>query len=150
MAIAIFIKNTNNPITFHKVFATQALVNEYGYGNTELYDQVTITDTEFNSIRSNTKVPESKDSSDNITWRTNTITPSLTEAQFKEEIQERIQSLKQVNEKHPSHSQTSVFNTYINYLEGIDTSSITFPTSKLIENYVSDQSQTFIHLNEIP
>ena len=147
MAIAIFQKDHS---AFVKVFATQELANEYGYTNEDIYKSVTISDSEFNDIRLYVRTPESIDSDNNISWMTLTITPALTEQDFKDHIKRLLSQLRTVNTHHPNHSQTNMFNDYIDYLEGIDTSSITWPLAKNVENYVSDQGQTFFHPHEIP
>jgi len=98
MAIALFRKDTTAPVTFFRVFATQSLVTEYGYTNTNIYKSVTITDAEFNDIRTNVRVPESVDSDDNITWQTDEDTPSWSKEAFEYNLKQTIAALKHVNE----------------------------------------------------
>lgn len=150
MAIALFRKDTTSPVTFFRVFATQSLVSEYGYTNTNIYKSVTITDAEFNDIRTNVRVPESVDSDDNITWQTDEDTPSWSKEAFEYNLKQTIAALKHVNENRNGHSQQTVFTNYINFLQSIDTSSITWPYAKDLEKHASDAGETFIHVSEIP
>ncbi|SRR5210317_1318517 len=72
----------------------------------------------------------------------------------KEEIDEKISlikiKLKNFLSNNSGHSKYTECENYYNYLNSLDTSTLTFPLNKTWEQYCSDNSISFIHTLQIP
>ena len=148
MAIAIFHKIDNS---FHKAFDTQALVDEYGYNNTELFVSQSISDDEWNKIKNGTHTPNEINTETSIVdWVEYNVIPK-TEDQFKIEVSAIIGKLEKLeNNSRKGHSQETKFFNYKKALELIDYSSITFPLASTLEQYMNSQGHAVVCTHEIP
>ena len=113
------------------------------------YIEKDMTESDFQDVRRGVKIPVL--SGDNLTWEVPTMDIGIKDAdRFKKEIQDRVIAITHFltnNESHPWHDAISEYKTA---LEAIDSSSITYPYKKTIEQYCEENSITYYHPLQIP
>jgi hypothetical protein len=143
MAKAFFHKNHNG---IYKV-CTDDNVNNYNISS-DMYNIVDISDDDFANVRKELKT---------VTYDGTTVSYEDAEHNFPNEaslktiINSRILQItnfcKSYNENNPYYNGVLA---YKEALEGIDTSSISYPYQKSLEQYCEDNSITYYHPLQIP
>ena len=81
---------------------------------------------------------------------TDNVMPSLSETDFKEYLKVVIITALNFLEENKSNLLYTPINEYKNYLENFDSSSLSFPSEKTIEQYCNENSLPFYHPLQIP
>mgnify|MGYP003116761359 FL=1 len=113
------------------------------------YIEKDISDSDFQDIRRDIKKPVL--SGDSVVMEEPVDNIGIKdEDRFKKAIQDRLTAINNFltnNESHPWHDAISEYKTA---LEAIDSSSITYPYKKTIEQYCEENSITYYHPLQIP
>ena len=68
---------------------------------------------------------------------------------FEGQIQTSISNIQSSLAQHPNHPLKTAAENYVAYLQGINLDSITWPLSKFVGEYASENSATVVHAEEI-
>lgn len=108
----------------------------------------TISSSEFNYLKNNTKIVSGHDGTNFIYSDIACRYPDA--ANLTIYINIIIDSLNSALERYPNHADASNWKTYKNYLNSFDTSTVTFPLEISWEKYCEDNSITYINTLELP
>jgi hypothetical protein len=149
MAIAIFRKETNE---FYKCIETSADVTACNLNNTDWFKNVTISDADWSAINDGTKMPVSVNSSNEITWSNGPFAWSMNEEEFKSHVKGIKKSINSFlrAKGYASYSRRSAIESYVNWLNNINYSSISFPVTTRFEDWVTSEGGTPVSIVEIP
>lgn len=134
--------------------------------------EIEISNDILNDIRNDKKIPNNFDGT-NITYEDKSITPVSEEIAsqinednylapegfeginpfskntFKKLVEDKIKSLQQKLDQNPSHPLKNATESYITSLQNINYDSITWPLSKFVGEYCSENSITVVHEMEL-
>ena len=160
MAIFIFAKNSDNQVgSLYKIADNQTNYDANKNWDDDMYDLVTVSDSDFNSVKLRNKSVVSKNGStvtyDDVIWKYNLSSV------LQNDIDSKIKELENWLSLNSSKPMASGVTTYLNYLKGLDAASIitdpsaeatfddsnnTFsdgtPLSMSLESYAESQGQT--------
>ena len=156
--MAYFIFNTDNWIV--KIAANDA---DRDALNLDLsnYNVVSVTEDQFNSVRSNEKNINYDGTTLTLTGRTEEVgdidpeigpatSVSLSQTDLEYTLGNIKKELKNFLDNNSGHTKFSELQNYYNYLDTLDMSTLTFPLNKYWEQYCIDNSIAFVHPLQIP
>lgn len=156
--MAYFIFNTDNCIV--KIAANDA---DRDALNLDLshYNVVSVTEDQFNSVRSNEKNINYDGTTLTLTGRTEEVgdidpeigpatSVSLSQTELENTLSKIKQELKNFLDNNSGHTKFNELQNYYNYLDTLDMSTLTFPLDKSWEQYCIDNSIAFVHPLQIP
>tara|TARA_R110000772_G_scaffold7780_5_gene26156 strand:+ start:296 stop:730 length:435 start_codon:yes stop_codon:yes gene_type:complete len=144
MAYLIFSKTDNS---LYKIAANDTDKNNLNI----IDDQYTIkdvTDSEFNSVRNEEKIPEL--SGDTVTFTdldTSYDNPVELQAWIDNVIKLCDEFVSATNQANPNYD---AINTYNQYLKGFDTTLITYPLNTSWEQYCADNGTVYFNTLQLP
>jgi len=140
--MAYFIFNNND---MYKIASSE----DKPYLNIEdrFYTIKTVSDSDFNNVRQNKK--EAKLSGDTIVYQDENR-HFETEENLKHYIGQVIFNIECFLQSNKDHAKYNNFETYRDFLQSFDTSSITYPLNKSWEEYCEDNSITYYNTLQIP
>ena len=158
MSKFIFTKNSGGQ-GLYRIARDQSFMDANKNHIDEDYDILDVTTEEFNDFKKGLKKVVSHDNS-TVTFET--ISYSLdagplgnipksfyeTEVELKEDIKNIINQCNEYLLYNSGKPLESIINTYVTYLEQLDTSNLT-PLNKTIEKYADEQGQDPVHLLEL-
>ena len=106
-----------------------------------------VSDSDFLKIR--TGVATATYDGTSVTL-TDNVMPSLSEINFKEYLEDVIIIASSFLEENKSNLLYTPINEYKNYLKNFDSSSLSFPSEKNLEQYCNENSLPFYHPLQIP
>lgn len=129
MAIFVFTKNSNNVVgALYRIAENQTIYDDNKNWDDSMYDLVTVNDSDFNSVKLNNKSVVSKNG-DTVSYEDNNWKYNFS-AGLKKDIDSRISVIETWLKGNSSKPMASSVTTYLNYLKGLDaTSIITDPSS---------------------
>ena len=147
MAKLVYFTEGYGDINFWRAFETEAKATAGNYPR-QNQAMVDITTEEFNQINDGTNIPMGYANGE-VSWN-GTVDRSYDEANFKGQVENAITQLECAVRDFPSHPDVSTMNSMKTALKAIDYSSITFPYTKTLEQYCSDNGITFLGRECIP
>lgn len=144
--MAFIIASKSNKGSVHRIAANQTDLDSLGLVQSH-YSIETISDADFNNLKNNTKTIASHDGTNYVY---NDTTADFTADMYADAFRISKEALKRAIEKEPSHADAAGWQTYLNYLESFDLSTITFPINKPWEKYCEDNSVTYYNVLQLP
>jgi hypothetical protein len=152
MAIFIFSKNSNNLLSsLYRIASSQSVYDANKNWQDDLYDLVTVEDTNYNSVKLGTKYVVSKN--ENEVVYENCTVQFISKEQLTDHIKRNIAIFEEWISYNNSKPFVSTVTTYLNYLKSIDISSLSIteetPLNSSLESYVENQGITAVHPLEL-
>jgi hypothetical protein len=149
MAYILFTKNSENQQgTYCKIVENQTDLNQL---NDKLSDYtiIEVSETDFNSVKLNQKNIVSY--TGNTVNLTNVTSLFETVADLNNYINNNIKPpIKNYLNNNPNHPQFTKWNNYYNQVSNLQTSTITYPLNKSLEQYFNDLGQTSLNTLQVP
>jgi len=148
MAIFVFGKNTDGvDNSIYRIAESQAVYDTEKNFTDDLYDLVTVSDGDFNSVRLGQKHPLSKTGSD-VTYQDHEYTWSSQE-ELTGAISDKVKHLDTWLTENTTSSLRATVEAYKSYLNGLDVTTIindaTPEMTKSLEQYAEDNGTTAVN-----
>jgi len=145
MAVFVFGKNSDGVAnSIYRIAESQEVYDTEKNFSDDLYDLVTVSDADFNSVKLGLKHPINKTGS-NVTYAENIYSYDSQE-DLSEEISNKINNLNDWLESNTTSSLRASVETYKNYLNGLDVTTIINDANpelnKSLEQYAEDNGVT--------
>ena len=145
MAVFVFGKNSDGVAnSIYRIAESQEVYDTEINFSDDLYDLVTVSDADFNSVKLGLKHPINKTGS-NVTYEENVYFYDSQE-DLSEEISKQINDLNHWLESNTTSSLRASVETYKNYLNGLDVTTIINDANpelnKSIQQYAEDNAVT--------
>tara|TARA_R100000951_G_scaffold23648_1_gene19887 strand:+ start:1146 stop:1607 length:462 start_codon:yes stop_codon:yes gene_type:complete len=145
MAVFVFGKNSDGVAnSIYRIAESQEVYDTEKNFSDDLYDLVTVSDADFNSVKLGLKHPINKTGS-NVTYEENVYFYDSQE-DLSEEISKQINDLNHWLESNTTSSLRASVETYKNYLNGLDVTTIINDANpelnKSIQQYAEDNAVT--------
>jgi hypothetical protein len=152
MAIFIFSKNSNNQLSsLYRIASSQSVYDANKNWQDDLYDLITVEDTNYNSVKLGTKYVVSKN--ENEVVYENCIVQFINKKQLTDHINSVIPIFEMWIISNNLKPFASTVTTYLNYIKSIDISSLSIteetPLNSSLESYVENQGITAVHPLEL-
>jgi hypothetical protein len=152
MAIFIFSKNSNNQLSsLYRIASSQSVYDANKNWQDDLYDLITVEDTNYNSVKLGTKYVVSKN--ENEVVYENCIIQFINKKQLTDYINSIIPIFEMWIISNNLKPFASTVTTYLNYIKSIDISSLSIteetPLNSSLESYVENQGITAVHPLEL-
>ena len=152
MAIFIFSKNSNNQLSsLYRIASSQSVYDANKNWQDDLYDLITVEDTNYNSVKLGTKYVVSKN--ENEVVYENCIIQFINKKQLTDYINSIIPTFEMWIISNNLKPFASTVTTYLNYIKSIDISSLSIteetPLNSSLESYVENQGITAVHPLEL-
>mgnify|MGYP003673969972 CR=1 FL=1 len=108
----------------------------------------TISDSEFNNLKNNTKVISSHDGTNYIYEDTDIVWDE--ESSLTSHLSLVSKTISSALKRYPGNPDASSWTTYKNFIDNFDTSTITFPLNNGWEKYCEDNSIFYINILQLP
>jgi len=144
MSIFIFTKEG----FLYRIASSQSVYDANKNWSDDLYDVITVDNTDYNEVRLGTKDVSFKNGNQ-VTYVSHNLIHFNNQDTLISYINSIIQSIEDWLESNDSKPLASNVTTYLNYLKSIDISSFTYPLNYSLESYVEDQGITAIHPLEL-
>jgi hypothetical protein len=149
MSYLIFNKNSNNVLnTLYKIAENESDLNNLNIEKNE-YKIIETDQTNFNLIKNMQKVAINYNENDQINFEECNFN-----FQNKEELNKYINNFKTIIKQFflhsPNHSLKNKWDNYLNQLESLNTTDITYPLNKSLEQYFEELNQTSLNPLQIP
>jgi hypothetical protein len=147
MSYFIFLPNLDNQGgSLYRIAENESDLNNLNILQSD-YKIIEDTQSNFDFVKYGTKL--AKYNNDTIIYTDQTISFASRE-QLQQYIIFTINVIKQFTNNNPNHPLFNLWNDYINQLNTLNFSSITFPLNKSLEQYFKDQNQTSLSPLQLP
>jgi hypothetical protein len=148
MAIFVFGKNSDGvENSIYRIAESQAVYDSEKNFSDDLYDLVTVSDAEFNSVRLGQKYPSSKTGT-NVTYADIEYT-WISQEELTGAISNKVKTLDTWLTANTTSGMRTTVETFKNYLSGLDVTTIindvNTEMTKSLEQYAEDNGTTAVH-----
>ena len=149
MAYLIFIKDQINILnTLYKIAENESDLNNLNIEKNN-YKTIEIDETNFNLIKNIKKAAVSYNENNEVGFiESNTI--FINEEELKKYIENFKEKIKEFFLHSPNHFLKNKWNNYLNQLETLNTSNITYPLNNSLEKYLEELNQVSLNPLQIP
>lgn len=146
--MAYFITTKGDKTRIYRIAADDTAKDNLIITNIDnVYDVISVSDDEYNYLKNNTKYITAYNGS-NYTFVDCDI--SLVQEDLENYIDSVKKQLRTAIEGYSSHPDNSSWQSYYNYLDNLDFSSLTYPINSSWEKYCLDNSISFVHPLQLP